>query len=122
MDEARCGVTSQLVNGCAAHASRRLLTRHLKTCLLVTLFTSRERHLVRCWLHFPCFSSTLRGTVVGCSLANQHDIPDTLQIAARENVDRMVKLHARKGLGTESRVAHARRRVSWPPSVMLGAG
>src|SRR6266487_742164 len=39
MDEARCGVTSQLVNGCAAHASRRLLTRHLKTCLLVTLFT-----------------------------------------------------------------------------------
>jgi len=40
MDEARCGVTSQLVNGCAAHASRRLLTRHLKTCLLVTLFTT----------------------------------------------------------------------------------
>src|SRR6266571_1700551 len=29
MDEARCGVTSQLVNGCAAHASRRLLTCHL---------------------------------------------------------------------------------------------
>ena len=40
MDEARCGVTSQLVNGCAAHASRRLLTRHLKTCSLVTLFTT----------------------------------------------------------------------------------
>jgi hypothetical protein len=41
MDEARCGVTSQLVHGCAAHASRRLLTRHLKTFLLVTLFTSQ---------------------------------------------------------------------------------
>ncbi len=40
MDEARCGATSQLVNGCAAHASHRLLTRHLKTCSLVTLFTT----------------------------------------------------------------------------------
>ena len=29
MDEARCGATSQLVNGCAAHSSRRVLTRHL---------------------------------------------------------------------------------------------
>ena len=45
MDEARCGVTSQLVNGCAAHASRRLLTRHLKTCLLVTLFTTSSPRL-----------------------------------------------------------------------------
>jgi hypothetical protein len=40
MDEVRCGGTSQLVNGCAAHSSRRLLTRHLKICSLVTLFTS----------------------------------------------------------------------------------
>ena len=27
MDETRCGAVSQAVNGCAAHSSRRLLTR-----------------------------------------------------------------------------------------------
>src|SRR5712692_1199555 len=32
-----------MVNGCAAHSSHRLLTRHLKTCSLVTLFTSFAR-------------------------------------------------------------------------------
>ncbi|SRR6266702_1753188 len=40
MDEARCRATSQLLNGCVAHCSHRLLTRHLKTCSLVTLFTT----------------------------------------------------------------------------------
>jgi hypothetical protein len=29
-----------MVNGCAAHSSRRVLTRHLKTCSLITLFTN----------------------------------------------------------------------------------
>jgi hypothetical protein len=29
-----------MFNGCAAHSSRRLLTCHLKTCSLVTLFTT----------------------------------------------------------------------------------
>jgi hypothetical protein len=32
-----------MVNGCAAHSSRRLLTRHLKTCSLVTLFTNKQQ-------------------------------------------------------------------------------
>jgi hypothetical protein len=39
MDEARCGAVSQAVNGCAAHSWCRVLTR-LKTCSLVTLFTT----------------------------------------------------------------------------------
>ena len=32
-----------MVNGCAAHSSRRVLTRHLKICSLITLFTSKKR-------------------------------------------------------------------------------
>jgi hypothetical protein len=31
---------SSSANSCAAHSSRRLLTRHLKTCSLVTSFTN----------------------------------------------------------------------------------
>jgi hypothetical protein len=51
MDKARCGAVSQAVNGCAAHSSRRVLTRHLKTCPLVTSFTtSRPRFIVVGWL------------------------------------------------------------------------
>src|SRR5437667_3450750 len=34
---------SFMVSSCAAHSSRRLLARHLKTCSLVTLLTSRQR-------------------------------------------------------------------------------
>ncbi len=45
MDEARWGAVFQTVNGCAAHSSRRVLTRHPKTCSLVTLFTTNEAHL-----------------------------------------------------------------------------
>jgi hypothetical protein len=36
-----CGAGFQTVNGCAAHASRRVLTLDLKTCSLFVLFTSR---------------------------------------------------------------------------------
>jgi hypothetical protein len=39
MDEARCGAVSQAVNGCAAHASRRLLALGPKTCSPFALFT-----------------------------------------------------------------------------------
>jgi hypothetical protein len=38
----RWGAVIQTVNGCAAHSSRRVLTRHLKTCSLVTLFTTQH--------------------------------------------------------------------------------
>jgi hypothetical protein len=41
MDKARGEAVFQTVNGCAAHSSRRVLTRHLKTCSLVILFTIR---------------------------------------------------------------------------------
>ncbi|SRR6266568_1721397 len=47
MDEARCGAASQMVNGCAAHSSRRLLTRRPKTCPLFALTTTKIGMLVR---------------------------------------------------------------------------
>ena len=39
MSEARYGAVPQIANGCAAHSSRRLLTRHPKICPLFTLTT-----------------------------------------------------------------------------------
>jgi hypothetical protein len=46
MGKARGEAVFQTVNGCAAHSSRRVLTRHLKTCSLVILFTNGEQSCV----------------------------------------------------------------------------
>src|SRR4051794_12994617 len=51
------GAACQSLNGCAAHSSRRLLTLGLKTCYVLTPFTSRfsEEFILLCFLTYQGF-------------------------------------------------------------------